>query len=134
MGTTIWLREIFKDFRGTKQQAEMLFHKANTEKTKNSIDSITAKPIKVSIPSDTFRKYFTEETAAEAADIIDKALQMYFSQKPTPADEKSDNVSIERLDISDKALRALKVQRINTVAELTELMNDRSFDTRENRP
>lgn len=127
MGTAVWLREIFTDFRGTKEQAEKLFHNANTEKTKNSIDSITAKPIKISISADTFRKYFAAETKPdEAADIIDKALQMYFSQKPTPTEEKSDNVSIEQLGFSDKTLKALKVQRINTVAELKELMNDRS--------
>lgn len=127
MGTAVWLREIFTDFRGTKEQAEKLFHNANTEKTKNSIDSITAKPIKISISADTFRKYFAAETKPdEAADIIDKALQMYFSQKPTPTEKKNDNVSIEQLDFSAKTLKALKVQRINTVAELKKLMNDRS--------
>ncbi len=127
MGTAVWLREIFTDFRGTKEQAEKLYYNANTEKTKSSIDSITAKPIKISISANTFRKYFNAETKPdEAADIIDKALQMYFSQKPTPTEEKSDNVSIEQLGFSDKTLKALKVQRINTVAELKKLMNDRS--------
>ena len=125
MSTAEWLREIFTDFRGSKEQAERLFWDANTEKTKNSIDSITAKPIKISIPSDTFRKYFNEETKPdEAADIIDKALQMYFSQKPT--EEKSDNISIEQLDLSERTVKALKAQRINTVSELRELMNDQS--------
>lgn len=125
MSTAEWLREIFTDFRGSKEQAERLFWDANTEKTKNSIDSITAKPIKISIPSDTFRKYFNEETKPdEAADIIDKALQMYFSQKPT--EEKSDNSSIEQLDLSERTVKALKAQRINTVSELRELMNDQS--------
>lgn len=125
MSTAEWLREIFTDFRGSKEQAERLFWDANTEKTKNSIDSITAKPIKISIPSDTFRKYFNEETKPdEAANIIDKALQMYFSQKPT--EEKSDNISIEQLDLSERTVKALKAQRINTVSELRELMNDQS--------
>lgn len=125
MSTAEWLREIFTDFRGTKEQAEKLFWSANTEKTKNSIDSITAKPIKISIPSDTFRKYFNEETKPdEAADIIDKALQMYFSQKST--EKKSDNISIEQLDLSERTVKALKAQRINTVSELRELMNDQS--------
>ncbi|MDE6727419.1 MAG: ParB/RepB/Spo0J family partition protein, partial [Oscillospiraceae bacterium] len=127
MDTAKWLREVFTDFRGTKEQAQKMLDKENVEKTRKEIDSITAKPIKISIPSDTFRKYFNEETKPdEAAYIIDKALQMYFSQKSTPTEEKSDNVSIEQLDLSDKALKALKIQHINTVAELTELMNDRS--------
>lgn len=130
MDTAKWLREIFTDFRGTKEQAEKLLDKENIEKTRKDIDNITTKPIKISIPSDTFRKYFTEETKPdEAADIIDKALQMYFSQKPTPTEdteEKSDNVSIEQLGFSDKTLKALTGQRINTAAELKELMNDRS--------
>lgn len=127
MSTAEWLREVFTDFRGTKEQAQKMLDKENVEKTRKEIDSITAKPIKISIPSDTFRKYFNAETKPdEAADIIDKALQMYFSQKPTPTEEKSDNVSIEQLGFSDKTLKALKVQRINTVAELKELMNDRS--------
>ena len=125
MSTAEWLREIFTDFRGSKEQAERLFWNANTEKTKNSIDNITAKPIKISIPSDTFRKYFNEETKPdEAADIIDKALQMYFSQKST--EKKSDNISIEQLDLSERTVKALKAQRINTVSELRELMNDQS--------
>lgn len=125
MSTAIWLREIFTDFRGTKEQAEKLYNSANTNKTKSSIDSITAKPIKLSIPSDTFRKYFDEDTKPdEAADIIDKALQMYFSQ--TPKENKDDTVSIEQLEISEKTLRILKTQRISTVAELKELINDRS--------
>ena len=127
MSTAEWLREVFTDFRGTKEQAQKMLDKENVEKTRKEIDSITAKPIKISIPSDTFRKYFNEETKPdEAADIIDKALQMYFSQNPTPTEGKSDNVSIEQLGFSDKTLKALKVQRINTVAELKELMNDRS--------
>lgn len=111
MSTAEWLRETFKYFRGTKEQAEKLFWSASTDKTQNSIDSITAKPIKISIPSDTFRKYFNEETKPdEAADIIDKALQMYFSQKPT--EEKSDNSSIEQLYLSERTVKALKAQRI----------------------
>lgn len=127
MSTAIWLREIFTDFMGTKEQAEKLFYSENNRKTQNSIESIAAKPIKISIPSDTFRKYFDKETKPdEAADIIDKALQMYFSQKPTPTEEKSDNVSIEQLGFSDKTLKALTGQRINTAAELMELINDRS--------
>ncbi|MCM1327957.1 MAG: ParB/RepB/Spo0J family partition protein [Ruminococcus sp.] len=125
MSTAEWLREIFTDFRGTKEQAEKLFYNANTEKTKKNIDNITAKPIKLSIPSDTFRKYFDEETKPdEAADIIDKALEMYFSQNPK--EEKDDIVNVEQLDLSEKTLRALKTQRINTVAELTELIKDKS--------
>lgn len=127
MSTAEWLREIFTDFRGTKEQAQKMLAKENIEKTRKEIDDITAKPIKISISPNTFRKYFTADTKPdEAADIIDKALKMYFSQKPTPTEEKSDNVSIEQLDLSDKALKALKVQRINTVAELEDLMNDRS--------
>ena len=127
MSTAEWLREVFTDFRGTKEQAQKMLDKENVEKTRKEIDSITAKPIKISIPSDTFRKYFNAETKPdEAADIIEKALHMYFSQNPTPTEEKSDNVSIEQLGFSDKTLKALKVQRINTVAELKELMNDRS--------
>lgn len=127
MSTAEWLREVFTDFRGTKEQAQKMLDKENVEKTRKEIDSITAKPIKISIPSDTFRKYFNAETKPdEAADIIDKALQMYFSQKPTPTEEKSDNVSIEKLDISERTLKALKTQRINTVAELKELMDDKS--------
>lgn len=125
MSTAEWLREAFKYFRGTKEQAAKLFWSVSTDKTQNSIDSITAKPIKISIPSDTFRKYFNEETKPdEAADIIDKALQMYFSQKPT--EEKSCDLSIEQLDLSERTLKALKAQRINTVSELRELMNDQS--------
>ena len=125
MSTAEWLREIFTDFRGTKEQAQKLLDKENIEKTRQNIDNITVKPIKISIPSDTFRKYFNEETKPdEAADIIDKALQMYFSQNPK--EDKNEIVNIEQLDLSERTLKALKVQRINTVAELTELMNDRS--------
>ena len=125
MSTAEWLREIFKDFRGTKSQAEKLLDKVNIEKTRQNIDNITVKPIKISIPSDTFRKYFNAETKPdEAADIIDKALQMYFSQNLK--EDKNEIISIDQLDLSEKTLKALKVQRINTVAELTELMNDRS--------
>lgn len=125
MSTAEWLREIFTDFRGTKEQAQKLLDKENIEKTRQNIDNITVKPIKISIPSDTFRKYFNEETKPdEAADIIDKALQMYFSQNLK--EDKNENISIDQLDLSEKTLKALKVQRINTVAELTELMNDRS--------
>ncbi len=125
MSTAEWLRETFKYFRGTKEQAEKLFWSASTDKTQNSIDSITAKPIKISIPSDTFRKYFNEETKPdEAADIIDKALQMYFSQKPK--EDKSCDLSIEQLDLSERTLKALKTQRINTVSELRGFMDDQS--------
>ena len=125
ISTAEWLREIFTDFRGTKEQAQKLLDKENIEKTRQNIDNITVKPIKISIPSDTFRKYFNEETKPdEAADIIDKALQMYFSQNLK--EDKNENISIDQLDLSEKTLKALKVQRINTVAELTELMNDRS--------
>lgn len=125
MSTAEWLREIFTDFRGTKEQAQKLLDKENIEKTRQNIDNITVKPIKISIPSDTFRKYFNEETKPdEAADIIDKALQMYFSQNPK--EEKDVNVGIEQLELSERTLKALKTQRINTVAELTELINDRS--------
>ncbi|MDE5742611.1 MAG: hypothetical protein K2H90_09205, partial [Oscillospiraceae bacterium] len=123
MSTAEWLREIFTDFRGTKEQAQKLLDKENIEKTRQNIDNITVKPIKISIPSDTFRKYFNEETKPdEAADIIDKALQMYFSQNPK--EDKNEIVNIEQLDLSERTLKALKVQRINTVTELKELMND----------
>lgn len=81
MSTAIWLREIFADFNGSEEEAKKILDKENLKKTQNGIDKIAAKPIKLSIPSETFRKYFTEETKPdEAADIIDKALQMYFSQ------------------------------------------------------
>ena len=49
---------------------------------------------------------------------------MYFSQKPK--DDKSCDLSIEQLALSERTLKALKAQRINTVSELRELMNDRS--------
>lgn len=125
MSTAEWLREIFTDFHGTKAQAEKLLDKENIEKTRQNIDNITVKPIKISIPSDTFRKYFNDETKPdEAADIIDKALQMYFSQKPK--DDKSCDLSIEQLALSERTLKALKAQQINTVSELRELMNDQS--------
>lgn len=125
MSTAEWLREIFTDFRGTEAQAEKLLDKENIEKTRQNIDNITVKPIKISIPSNTFRKYFNEETKPdEAADIIDKALQMYFSQKPK--EDKSCDLSIEQLDLSERTLKALKTQRINTVSELRGFMDDQS--------
>lgn len=75
----LWLREIFDGFGGNKEQAEKLLDERHRENTKDGIERTAAKPIKISIPSDTFRKYFTEETKPdEAADIIDKALEMYF--------------------------------------------------------
>ena len=81
MSTAIWLREIFANFNGSEEEAQKTLDKENLRKTQNGIDKIAAKPIKLSIPSETFRKYFSEETKPdEAADIIDKALQLYFSQ------------------------------------------------------
>lgn len=81
MSTAIWLREIFTGFNGSKEEAKRILDTENLKNTQKSIDRITAKPIKLSIPSETFRKYFDEETKPdEAADIIDKALQLYFSQ------------------------------------------------------
>ena len=81
MSTAIWLREIFADFNGSEEEAKKTLDKENLRKTQSGIDKIAAKPIKLSIPSETFRKYFSEETKPdEAADIIDKALQLYFSQ------------------------------------------------------
>lgn len=81
MSTAIWLREIFTGFNGTAEEAERVLDTETREKTQKNIDKITEKPIRLSIPSETFRKYFDEETKPdEAADIIDKALQLYFSQ------------------------------------------------------
>lgn len=81
MSTAIWLREIFTGFNGSEKEAKRILDTENLKNTQKSIDKITAKPIKLSIPSETFRKYFDEETKPdEAADIIDKALQLYFSQ------------------------------------------------------
>lgn len=81
MSTAIWLREIFTGFNGTAEEAERVLDTETREKTQKNIDKIIEKPIRLSIPSETFRKYFDEETKPdEAADIIDKALQLYFSQ------------------------------------------------------
>lgn len=79
--TAIWLRNIFTDFNGSSEEAENILNAENQKKVQKSIDRMNTKPIKLSIPSDTFRKYFDEDTKPdEAADIIDKALQLYFSQ------------------------------------------------------
>lgn len=81
MNTAVWLRKIFTGFNGTEEEADKLLNMEIYKKSQKTIDRITAKPIKLSIPSDTFRKYFNEETKPdEAAEIIDKALQLYFSQ------------------------------------------------------
>lgn len=77
----LWLREIFDGFEGSREQAESLLNDRHKERTKNGIEQTAAKPVKISVLTDIFRKYFTEETRPdEAADIIDKALEMYFSQ------------------------------------------------------
>ena len=54
-----------------------------------------------------------------------RAMILY-EKKKIRKEDKNENISIDQLDLSEKTLKALKVQRINTVAELTELMNDRS--------
>ncbi len=78
--TAIWLRNIFEGFNGSSEEAENILNAENQKKVQKSIDRMNTKPIKLSIPSDTFRKYFDEDTKPdEAADIIDKALQLYFS-------------------------------------------------------
>lgn len=81
MSTAIWLCEVFTNFDGSKADAERLFETEHIKKTQKNIDRITAKPIKISISAETFRKYFDEKTKPDdAADIIDKALKLYFSQ------------------------------------------------------
>ena len=88
------------------------------------------KPIKVKISTDISEKYFAPDwDDAKVQEIINKALEQYFSENNSPVGNSESGVEtttpseqlIEDLDISEYAINAIKGQRINTVEKLLEL-------------
>ena len=121
------LREIFENFRGSKEQAIKLLNEGKPSTSDKDDTTSTVKPIKISMQPDMFQRYFKPETKPdEIAETIEKALDMYFSQQNQTEnhDDDEENADIEKFSFSEGTHKALKRQRINTVSELKNLMED----------
>ena len=119
------LRQEFYGFDGTKEMAENVLDKMDAKPEKVATVK-NDKPIKISMQPDMFRKYFTADTKPqEIADTIEKALELYFGQAEKE-NVSDDNTDIDKLDFSVHTYTALKRQRINTIKELREFMQDQS--------